>query len=123
MRPSVTQEATLLGGRHCGKGNCRECQSHIRATQKQLAIDGPYKWRGMEAERMEKSRYFRIHFLPFNCAICVPCLGEKQERKMVAGARKLQPGRLHSPNREMKRGESRFNSVELMQSTKTFALA
>lgn len=23
MRPSVTQEAALLGGRGCGKGNCR----------------------------------------------------------------------------------------------------
>lgn len=41
-RPSVTQEATPLGGRGCGKGNCRECQSHIPATQKQPAIDGPH---------------------------------------------------------------------------------
>lgn len=37
--PSVTQEAALLRGRGCGKGNCKECQSHIRVTEKQPATD------------------------------------------------------------------------------------
>ena len=82
-RPSVTQEATPLRGRGCGKGNCRECQSHIPATQKQPAIDGPHQRRGTEAGRLENSRFFRISFhLPFNVITYIPSLGEK--KKMVA---------------------------------------
>lgn len=82
MRPSVTQEAALLGGRGCGKVNCREGQSHIHAARKQPAIDGPHQLRGTEPGRTEKSRYFRISFcVPFNCVINVPSLAEKQERK------------------------------------------
>lgn len=106
MRPSVTQEATLLRGRGCGKGNCRECQSHIHATQKQLAIDGPHQWRGMGGREDGNNRYFIIHFV---CLLIAYSISRRKARKkMVAGAKKTQEERLRRESYEVKRkgGES-----------------